>query len=305
VLVANLLEVAVATTLTPTLASPAPPVAAAAPSGRIAYTYKNPKTDELDTALYNLATGTSWPIFAAKRQPDFNNQGDLVLNSEGGGVDALVLMRAPGELLGVASAFSEDGHPHWSPTNKSIVFDSALVGDGRHRLYLQRDDNYGQKVGPLMYDAWEIFGRYPIFLLDGRIAYNGCNVWENASTCGIYVVDTWGNQPQNLTNWPRDIPTDNLGSQILMMSDRAGDWNVYLVDPAGGAPRQLTDDPAADGLATASPDGNWIAFVSDRDGPWAVYAMQSDGSNLQKLFELEYGYGPGETWLQERLSWGW
>ena len=297
--------------LTSALAGPeagAPtPVEAPSPSpgGRIAYTVHNPKTDRLDTVIYNLATGERWPILAAKRQPDFNNQSDLVLNSEGGGFDGLVIMRASGEFITIASAFAEDARGHWSPTNKTIVFDSTLVGDGRHRLYLQQDTEYGQPVGPMMYDVWEIFGRYPIFLLDGRIAYNGCDVWDNASTCGIFVVDTQGGQPQNLTKSPGDIPTDNLGNQILAMSDRGGNWNVYLVNSQTGATRQLTDDRGRDGLATASPDGNFIAFLTDREGKWAVYVMHPDGSDQRKLFDLNGDHGAGpQDWRQERLTWG-
>jgi serine/threonine-protein kinase len=275
--------------------------------GRIAYTVRNPRTDQLDTVIHTVATGVNWPTLAAKRQPDFNNQGDLVLNSEGGGVDALVLIRpSTGELLAVASAFAEDSRPHWSPDNRSIVFDSALVGDGRHRLYLQHDTNYGAVIDPLRYDAWEVFGRHPIFLLDGRIVYNGCNVWDNASVCGLYLLDLMGGEPQNLTGWPGDIPTDNLGNQVLFMSDRGGDWNVYLLNVANGALRQLTDTRGRDGLATASPDGNHVAFVSDRSGAWAVYVMRSDGSGQRKLFDLNGGYGGqgDRDWLQERLSWG-
>lgn len=274
-------------------------------SGRIAYTRRNLKTGHLDTAIYNVATGVISPVLAAKRQPDFNNQSDLVLNSEGGGVDALVLMRATGELIGIASAFDEDSHPHWAPNNKSIVFDSALVGDGRTRLYLQQDTNYGQKVSPMMYNAWEIFGRYPVFILDGRIAYNGCDVWENASTCGIFVVNTYGGRPENITAVPGDIPTDNFGNQILAMTDETGNRDVILVDPATRLRRQLTDDPAEDGLATASPDGSFIAFASNRTGDWVVYVMRSDGSDQRKLFDIEWGYGTGDQdWLQQRMSWG-
>lgn len=280
-------------------------VASPSPSGRIAYTVHNPKTDQLDTVIYTIATGERWPVLAAKRQPDFNNQSDLMLNSEGGGFDGLVIMRASGEFVTIASAFAEDARGHWSPTNKTIVFDSTLVGDGRHRLYLQQDTEYGQPVAPVMYDVWEIFGRYPVFLLDGRIAYNGCDVWDNASTCGIFVMDPQGGQPQNLTTSPGDIPTDNLGNQILAMSDRGGNWNVYLVNSQSGVTRQLTDDRGRDGLATASPDGAFIAFLTDREGKWAVYVMRPDGSEQRKLFDLNGDYGTGpQDWRHERLSWG-
>jgi Tol biopolymer transport system component len=275
------------------------------PAGRIAYTVQNPHTDRMDVVIYNLATNSSWPVLANQRQPDFNNQSDLAVNGEGGNMDNLLLMRPPDERLAIISAFAEDAHPHWAPSNKMIVFDSTLVGDGRHRLYLQHDTNYGQAVGPMMYDAWEIFGEYPVFLLDGRIAYNGCDVWENASTCGVFIVDVNGGKPVNLTQWPRDIPTDNLGYGVLMMSDRTGDWNVYLADPATGAVAQLTTDPATDGLATASPDGSYIAFITDREGRWSVYVMRMDGSDQRKLFDMEGGYGWGDRdWIQERLSWG-
>jgi TolB protein len=284
----------------------APAIAERPPGGQIAYTVLNPRTDRLDTVIYSLATGVRWPVLENARQPDFNNQSDLALNGEGGNADNLLLMRPGGEiLLDIMSAHAEDAHPHWAPNNKKIVFDSRLVGDGRYRLYLQRDDAYGQQVGPLMFDAWEIFGRYPIFLLDDRIAYNGCDVWENGSTCGVYVVDIYGGQPSGLTQWPRDIPTDNMGPNILAMSDRGGNWDVYLINATSGAVEQLTDDPSRDGLATASPDGSYIAFVTDREGAWAVYIMHVDGSNPRKLFDLTGDYGRDDRdWLQERLSWG-
>lgn len=282
---------------------PAAPVDA--PTGRIAYTIQNPRTDRMDVIIYDLAANASGPILPNQRQPDFNNQSDLAVNGEGGNMDNLLLMRLPGEQLAIISAFAEDAHPHWAPSNKMIVFDSTLVGDGRRRLYLQHDTNYHQAVGPLMYDAWEIFGQYPIFLLDERIAYNGCDVWENASTCGIFVVDTRGSKPVNLTQWPRDIPTDNLGYRALFMSDRAGDWNVYLADPASGAVQQLTFDTSGDGLATASPDGNHIAFLTDREGVWSIYVMRPDGSDQRKLFDLAGSYGWGDRdWIHERISWG-
>jgi len=300
------IEEARALTITEPITEPliAPPITVE-PTGRIAYSVWNPRSDRYDVVVYNLQSGARWPVLASKRQPDFNNQSDLLVNSEGGGYDNLVIMRLTGELVGVATAFAEDSHPHWSPNNKMLVFASTLVGDNRYRLYLQQDTNYGQKVGPLMYDAWEIFGQYPIFLLDDRIAYNGCNVWENASTCGLFVVTTDGSQPENLTNWPGDIPTDNLGANILAMSDREKDWNVYLVNAGSGALTQLTDDEGNNGLATASPDATFIAFVSDRAGPWAVYILRPDGSDQRKLFDLDGSYGRGEhAWHQERLSWG-
>ena len=67
----------------------------------------------------------------------------------------------------------------------------------------------------------------------------------------------------------------------------------------------MTTDAAIDGLATASPDRSTIAFVSNRDGNWAIWAMNVDGGNQRKLFDLDGGYGPGDfDWVRERISWG-
>jgi TolB protein len=295
-------------------------VAAPPPTGRIAYAVWNPNKDRMDTYVYNIANGIAWPKLDDRRQPDFRFDGEMVFNGEGGGLDNLHRMKITGEGLQIISEYAEDSRPHWSPDGKQVVFDSTSVGDRRHRIYVQNiyepdDERYTRDVRPMMYQAWELFGRYPIFLADGRIAYSGCNVWENGGKCGIYVTNPQAAQPTAVTGWPQDFPTDNLGTRILFMSDRGGsgaddNWDVYSVNADGSNLRQLTVHPARDGLATASPDGEYIAFLTDREGAWAVYIMRPDGSEQRKLFDLNGEYGRNEQdwrydWKQERMSWGW
>jgi len=290
-------------TAEPTL--PPTPSPAVAPGGRIAYTRWDHNRDRYDLVFYTVASGENWPIVRDRRQPDFSPQNNLASNGDGGFIDNLILMGPNGENPVPVSAFAEDAHPHWAPTGKLLAFDSTRVGDGRRRIYVHRDTDYGQPVSPLMFEAWEIFGSYPVFLADSRIAYNGCDVWENASKCGVFVVDTNGGKPTGVTNWPGDLPTDNLGREVLTMSNRSGNWDIYRVDPASGAVIQLTNDAAQDGLATASPDGDYIAFVTNREGPWSVYTMRTDGSDTHKLFDLDVSYGSGDRgWLEERITWG-
>src|SRR5687767_7010101 len=50
-------------------------------------------------------------------------------------------------------------------------------------------------------------------------------------------------------------------------------WIVPAGEPAPGAPRRLTDHPAADTRPRWSPDGRRIAFVSARDGGSQVYVV--------------------------------
>jgi Tol biopolymer transport system component len=271
----------------------------------VAYTLWNPHTDRPDIYIWDLAARIHNTPIANFRQPDFSPQGGLVANAQGAGMDNLVQMGLYGENPWVISAHPEDAHPHWSADGKKLVYDSAHMGDRQYRLYLQNDLTQREDQPPMMYEAWELFGRYPIFLADGRIAYNGCNYWQNGGICGVYVVNTEGGMPSNATGWPGDIPTDNLGSRILFMSDRSGNWDIYSMNPDGSGLVQLTDLPGVDGLATASPDGNNIAFLTDRDGVWSLYVMRPDGSEVRKLLDLPGNFGRGEyDWFQERISWG-
>ena len=291
-------------TVTPT-ATRTPAPTAEALGGRLAYALWNPHTDRPDIYVWDLSRRVHNTQIANFRQPDFSPEGGLVSNAYVGGMYNLVQMGLYGEAPWVISAHAEDAHPHWSPDGKKVVFDSALMGDRQYRLYLQDDLTRRDDRPPMMYAGFELFGRYPIFIGDGRIAYNGCNYWQNGATCGIYLASTDGAQPLNATGWPGDIPTDNLGSRILFMSDRAGSWDIYSMNPDGSELLQLTNLAGVEGLATASPDGGNIAFLTDQDGVWSFYVMRPDGSELRKLIDLPGNFGRGDyDWFQERISWG-
>lgn len=292
-------------TVTPTpTRTPAP--TAEPLGGRLAYTLWNPHTDRPEIWVWDMSRRVHNTPLSNFHQPDFHHNGSLVANAYGnGGLDNLVTMGLFGEGAQIISAHAEDGHPHWSPDGKKVVFDSALMGDRQYRLYLQDDLSNRDDRPPMMYAGTEIFGRFPIFLGDGRIAYNGCNYWQNGATCGIHVITVDGALPISATNWPGDIPTDNLGSRILFMSDRSGSWDIYSMNPDGSDLIQLTNLPGVEGLATASPDGGNIAYLSNQDGVWSFYVMHPDGSNSRKIMDLPGNFGRGEyDWFYERISWG-
>jgi Tol biopolymer transport system component len=45
----------------------------------------------------------------------------------------------------------------------------------------------------------------------------------------------------------------------------------------------LTNNPAYDGWAAWSPDGQRIAFISSRDGNFEIYVIDADGKNPRNL----------------------
>lgn len=271
-------------------------------TGKIAYTRLN--GSNLDMFVYDLASRSIIAHIPSSRQPDINGS-LLVVNGQGNGQEVLFRSSITGENRRTVSKHTEDSHPQWSPSADSIVYASTQQGDGRWRLYWQRDASEQVEAPPMAYSGRELFGQYPIYLDNWRIAYQGCNSWAGGSSCGIYTTDTNGGKPNQVTDQPGDIPTGNLGNTILFMSKRNGNWEIYAINWDGSGYRQLTHQAARDGLATASPDNRHIAFMSDRDGEWAVYIMNTDGSNPFKAFSLGGAFGSGDLeWYRERISWG-
>ena len=74
-------------------------------------------------------------------------------------------------------------------------------------------------------------------------------------------------------------------AQIAFMSDREGNFEIYVMDINGKNPRRLTNNRDADWHPSWSPDGERIVFCSKRDGGVTaeIYVMDADGSNPQRL----------------------
>jgi Tol biopolymer transport system component len=79
--------------------------------------------------------------------------------------------------------------------------------------------------------------------------------------------------------------TTNCG-KIVFVSDRDGNSEIYTCNADGSNVIRLTNDAAADGDPTWSPDGTRIAFIKNMVDGWGhLYIMNADGSNVvQKTF---------------------
>lgn len=102
----------------------------------------------------------------------------------------------------------------------------------------------------------------------------------------VYVANHTNPRTQRLTVHPAYDGEPRLrrgGSQVLFVSNRDGNYELYKMDADGSNLARLTFDPASDRSPAWSPDGSRIAFVSNRTGSSAVYLMNSEGGELQQL----------------------
>ncbi|MCB2210033.1 DPP IV N-terminal domain-containing protein [bacterium] len=97
------------------------------------------------------------------------------------------------------------------------------------------------------------------------------------------------------TSEPVDTLDEPMAGWVAFYANSAGNPDIFIARPDGGAVEQLTDDQAFDDSPALSPDGRQIVFLSGRDDPTGVYPnlqyemylIKTDGSGLRRLTETE------------------
>ncbi len=74
-----------------------------------------------------------------------------------------------------------------------------------------------------------------------------------------------------------------LGGQVVFVSYRDGDEEIYRMNADGTDQTRLTHSPHADNEPALSPDGRWIVFVSQRAGGHKLFIMDADGTHERQL----------------------
>jgi TolB protein len=85
-----------------------------------------------------------------------------------------------------------------------------------------------------------------------------------------------------LTNGEWEDATPALspdGRQVAFASNRAGHWDIYLLDLLSGETRQLTETPEYDAAPSWSPDGHYLAYETYREDNLEIALLAVDGSN--------------------------
>jgi Tol biopolymer transport system component len=73
-------------------------------------------------------------------------------------------------------------------------------------------------------------------------------------------------------------------ARIVFMSDRSGNWELYIMDSDGGNLLNLTNHPASDGVPIQVPGQDRLAFASNRDGVGLdLFVMDLEGGNATNI----------------------
>jgi TolB protein len=299
---------------TPVATSPAAseptraPAAAGALQGRIAFPAWNQQTRNYDVYVANVDGSGRQLVTEQMNQPAFNPDGTwLAVNGERHEHMNLFIVQPNGNGLHEISTNIEDALPDWAPDGKGLVFSSTRHGDKQSRIYIIDEVPFGgsqQEGRSLNFGPDDVRGEDPTWTDDGRIVYSGCDLTVEPAPCGLYTMSAApGAHPfTQLTDRKEDTAPAAEGDRVAFMSNREGNWEIYIVNLDGTGLTRLTNNAANDGLPTWSPDGRTIAFVSDQGGGWAVWAMNSDGSNRRKLFAMGGG-GLVSDWQHQQISW--
>ena len=196
------------------------------------------------------------------------------------------------ERARITSSFVQALFPSISPDGTRIAF--ASMDEGVWYIYLVNMD------GADLAQFTTFSSAVPHWSPDGlRLIFNSDHDDEPKDTPDLWGMDLDGS---NLVEYIDRPPTADFngqwspdGNQILFVSNRDGNYNLYVINVDGTGLRRLTSHRAADHNPCWSPDGSKIAFVSDRSGNPDIYVMDSDGTNVIRLTTYS-GYDSAPAW---------
>lgn len=179
----------------------------------------------------------------------------LIMNADGSGQTEL--LHADGRRIF-----------NWSPDEQRILFQKQ--GDST-KTYLANADGSGEILLPFRAGNWSA---------DSRMLTYRAQVAERVYDVFVYFLES--GEIRNLTNsesFNADPSFSPDGRQVVFVSGRDGNAEIYSIGVDGSDLRRLTFDPSIDSHPAYSPDGTAILFTSDRENENAdVYLMRADGT---------------------------
>jgi Tol biopolymer transport system component len=111
----------------------------------------------------------------------------------------------------------------------------------------------------------------------------------------VVVVDTPGGRPRQVVmgDWDDGEPSlSPNGTTIAFVSNRDGNFHIFVMNIDGSGVRQLTRGSFDDRAPVWSADGTIIAFTSDRGGdPAQVFLVSLAGGDARPMAQARQSGG--------------
>ena len=214
-------------------------------------------------------------------------------------------MDAEGAVTQVSRLTSAPGNIRWSPDGKSLAFTMQVPNNAPAARAEGQLGQFKPRGA-----TWTAAPRV-VEKLDYRQDGQG---FTADATQHLFVVPADGGTPRQITNgeWSAGAGqwTPDGKSLVYASGPRVPDadyeWReseVYAVDVATGAIRQLTTRKGPDNSPAVSPDGKWIAytgydFTTDTWVDSKLYLMGIDGSGSRLLLDMDRS-PQGLTWASD------
>jgi len=239
--------------------------------------------------LYLADTAFEQPRLLSENagDPGFSPDGQfIVYHSSAPDKGGLRIMRIDGSEDRALTSVASDRNPRFSPDGTRILFSNV---DNNTLSIINRDGTGRRDVGQGKFPDWSPNGN--------QIVYQGC---VGGGKCGLIVAGADGSNPRQITTHANDtMPRWEYGN-VAFMSDRDGNFEVYVINPDGTWLRRITLNPATDIMPVWDPSGIRLAFRSDRGGDRAVYTTSGIGGGDFKQFGAEFG----ADWMLAGMDWG-
>ncbi len=214
--------------------------------------------------------------------PDWSPVADQIafISNRDGGYDLYILNVADGNVTRVTTDGQAKSEPDWSPDGTQIVYrqqqgqdvviNIVTVASGAIKTIVDK----GQNLWP----AWSPDGTQIAYFAQG-----------DQKTTNIFTVNLATSTITNLTNdasndarpeWSPD------GSEIAFISDRDGNFNLYVMNADGSDPRRLTDTAQDDTSPSWQPVAAPIDFAANPllgQGAIQVLSQNINATDQSKL----------------------